>query len=429
MRDYALETTFDIKFTSRRFSTGAPYALSGGVISAYPDNSTTQITAGITLTADFDGVTGLNNIRVVATAANGYAAGSNYSLVITTGTVDGVSVEGEVVGEFSIEAQSALRPTVPLRKLDVSSGGEAGIDWANIGSPTTSVGLSGTTVKTATDVETDTQDIQSRLPAALTAGGNIKSDALAISGDTVAADNAESFFDGTGYAGTGNVIPTVTNVTNSVGLTAGAIQGIWDALTSALTTVGSVGKMIVDIAGYLDTEVAAIKAKTDQMTFTNANKLDSSILAIADLATAVCNKIRDTILSDATTFSGADIATIKGYLDTEIAAIKAKTDNLPASPAATGDAMNLTAQAKSDVNAEVVDCLGVDTISELSQAAPTATPTIKTGLMLLYMALRNKATQSSTAKKIFNDAGTNIATKVTSDDGTTYTEAEMGAGS
>ena len=35
-----------------------------------------------------------------------------------------------------------------------------------------------------------------------------------ISGDSTAADNAEAFFDGTGYAGTNNVIPTVTNLTN-----------------------------------------------------------------------------------------------------------------------------------------------------------------------------------------------------------------------
>ncbi len=35
--------------------------------------------------------------------------------------------------------------------------------------------------------------------------------------------------------------------------------------------------------------------------------------------------------------SQASANTIAGYLDTEIAAIKAKTDNLPASPAATGD--------------------------------------------------------------------------------------------
>lgn len=102
--DIALGDTIDIKFTTRRFSTGAPHALAGpGVISAYPGNSTTQLTAGITTTADFDGVTGLNNVRVVATSGNGYAAGTNYALVITTGTVDSVSVVGEVIGYFSIQ--------------------------------------------------------------------------------------------------------------------------------------------------------------------------------------------------------------------------------------------------------------------------------------------------------------------------------------
>jgi len=39
-----------------------------------------------------------------------------------------------------------LVPTVAGRTLDVSAGGEAGVDWANIGSPTTAVDLSGTRV-------------------------------------------------------------------------------------------------------------------------------------------------------------------------------------------------------------------------------------------------------------------------------------------
>lgn len=59
------------------------------------------------------------------------------------------------------------------------------------------------------------------------AGGTTKLgvDAIALSGDTAAADNAELFFDGTGYAGTNNVIPTVTNVTNQVTANATAISG------------------------------------------------------------------------------------------------------------------------------------------------------------------------------------------------------------
>lgn len=46
-----------------------------------------------------------------------------------------------------------------------------------------------------------------------------------ISGDSAAADNAEAFFDGTGYAGTNNVIPTVTTVTNQVTANVTAISG------------------------------------------------------------------------------------------------------------------------------------------------------------------------------------------------------------
>src|SRR3990172_2799322 len=145
--DIRLGDTIDIKFTTRSFSTGAPTTLAGTpVISAYPGNSVTQLTAGITLTVDFDAVTGLHNVRVVATAANGYAAATNYALVITTGTVGGVSVVGEVVGSFSISARSALRPTVVDRTLDVSATGEAGLDWANIGAPTTAQNLSATNI-------------------------------------------------------------------------------------------------------------------------------------------------------------------------------------------------------------------------------------------------------------------------------------------
>ncbi len=125
-------------------------------------------------------------------------------------TTQAVSTQNYVI----IPAGDFLRPTTSGRTLDVSAGGEAGVDWANVGTPGSTVNLSATTVKTATDVETDTADIQTRLPAALV-GGRIDANMGAISTDATAADNAEAFFDGTGYAGTGNVIPTVTNLTNA----------------------------------------------------------------------------------------------------------------------------------------------------------------------------------------------------------------------
>ena len=144
--DFTLGDTLDCKFTTVNTS-GAPTTLAGTpVISAYVGNNVTELTAGITLTVDFDSRTGMHNVRVVATSGNGYATASNYQLVITTGTVGGTSVVGYVIGQFSIEARSALRPTVLSRTLDVSAAGEAGLDWANIGGPTTAQNLSGTTV-------------------------------------------------------------------------------------------------------------------------------------------------------------------------------------------------------------------------------------------------------------------------------------------
>lgn len=60
-----------------------------------------------------------------------------------------------------------------------------------------------------------------------------------------------------GVTHTGAVIPTVTTTTTATnlttnndktgyGLSSAAVQAIWDALTSALTTAGSIGKLVVD---------------------------------------------------------------------------------------------------------------------------------------------------------------------------------------
>jgi hypothetical protein len=128
MTDYPVGSSFDVKFTTRAFATGIPTALVSGAVAAYPDNSTTQLTAGLTLSASFDSVTGLNNIRVVGTVGNGYAAGSTYYLVLTAGTVDSVSVVGEVVGEFTLDrsASAARLPAALVSgRVDASVGAMA----------------------------------------------------------------------------------------------------------------------------------------------------------------------------------------------------------------------------------------------------------------------------------------------------------------
>lgn len=111
--DILLGETLDFTFTTRRFSTGAPYTLAGTPsLCVYVDNSDTQITAGITLTVDFDSKTGLNHVRIVASGANGYSRETNCSVVIAAGTVDSVSVANETIATFSIENRSAIEGAI-----------------------------------------------------------------------------------------------------------------------------------------------------------------------------------------------------------------------------------------------------------------------------------------------------------------------------
>jgi hypothetical protein len=105
--DLAVGATLNFFFTTRRFSTGAPYTLAGTpALGVYNGNSTTEDDSGITLDVDFDGRTGLNHVRIdLSSDGTFYAAGSNCAVVITAGTVDSVSVVGEVVAQFSISSR------------------------------------------------------------------------------------------------------------------------------------------------------------------------------------------------------------------------------------------------------------------------------------------------------------------------------------
>ncbi len=72
--------------------------------------------------------------------------------------------------DYQTDAFGALKPTTAGRTLDVTATGAAGIDLANVENQGSTLNLSATSIKTATDVETDTQDIQTRLPTGLVDG-------------------------------------------------------------------------------------------------------------------------------------------------------------------------------------------------------------------------------------------------------------------
>jgi cell division protein ZapA (FtsZ GTPase activity inhibitor) len=284
------------KFTTYRPSTGAPFTLAGTpAVSIYKDGSLTQSTAGITLTVDFDGLTGLHHLAI-DTSADGtfYSAGSHFEAVITTGTVDSVSVVGSCVASFSLRKDSALKATVAGRTLDVSATGEAGLDWANIGSPTTAVNLSATNI----DVDQVVASVSGAVGSVTGAVGSV-----------------------TGNVG-GNVTGSVGSVATG-GITAGSIAadaigaselaadavteiatGVWAAATRTL----SAGDNIVlakgvGVTGFNDLDAAGVRGAVG--------------LAAANLDTQI-----------GTLATAANLATVAGYLDTEIAAILADTNEL-----------------------------------------------------------------------------------------------------
>lgn len=124
--DFKEDGDIFFKFTTRKFSTGAPFTLANTpVLSVYVDEADgTEKTTGenyFDLDVDFDSKTGLNNVRIDLSGDAFFATGADYTVVITTGTVDSVSVIGEVVATFSIENRSMGQPVGATLSDDIAA--------------------------------------------------------------------------------------------------------------------------------------------------------------------------------------------------------------------------------------------------------------------------------------------------------------------
>lgn len=302
--DIRLSDTIDIKFTTRQFSNGAPTTLSGTpTVAAYPGNSVTEITAGITLTVDFDARTGLNNVRVVATGANGYATATNYTLVITAGTVGGTSVVGECVGSFSIENRSALIPTTAGRTLDVSATGEAGVDWANVGGQGTSVTLSATTVN----------DVTTKSGYSLSAAGVDAvwdEDIVAAHGTADTAGRALRTLDTISDRTNNSNLNSLLGVADSAGATVASqtTDEVWDEARSGHVAAGSFGEGVAsvqgNVTGTVNDVVSGVAVETGGIASTSfaAGAIDAAAIAAdaigaSELAATAAQEVADEVLS------------------------------------------------------------------------------------------------------------------------------------
>ena len=275
--DYAEDyATLNKKFTTRAFASGVPTVLLGTpVISVYKGSATatekTSAETYITLTVDFDSKVGYNNVLIDLSGDVFFETGEDYSVVITTGTVGGVSVVGEEIFSFSIENRSADA------KIDAGVTLAAGaIDNASLAGNMEIVFETdfATNYNTITNAwETNFTDVIGTLDAAALGGDCITADKIADNA-FIAANFAASSLDGkgdwntgkTGYSLTattglgaqtanitGNISGSVGSVTGAVGSVTGAVASVTGAVGSVTGAVGSVTGNVGGVAGTLNT--------------------------------------------------------------------------------------------------------------------------------------------------------------------------------
>ena len=188
--DYQLEDTIYLPFTTRAFATGIPTALVSGVVDIYENVTAAPIITAETLTVSLNGRAGFNVITVTATAASGFEVGGSYTAILDAGTVDSVSVIGEVVAHFTLDGSAAAQDLAnatdglgALRTLTLDVPTVAEFDArtllaASYFDPSADTVANVTTVATLTGHIAQTGDSFARLGAP--AGASVSADILVI---------------------------------------------------------------------------------------------------------------------------------------------------------------------------------------------------------------------------------------------------------
>jgi hypothetical protein len=175
--DYPLAQPNDgiyVTFASKDV-TGVPRTLSGAEIRVRNVRTTEWLQGAadsLFVNYDVSGDVGVNQAGIdFVDNPDVIRAGEDYAIDQIGGTLSGGTLQAGPItlAYFSVQARystvseaqaahldadvsSRLAPTTAGRTLDVSATGEAGIDLANVGSPTTTLDLSGVTVGTVTDL-------------------------------------------------------------------------------------------------------------------------------------------------------------------------------------------------------------------------------------------------------------------------------------
>lgn len=295
---YNIDDYVGIPAATHRFSSGAAYAPTVLTYSIYEEATAVGLDEDVDMVvaSPFDSITGCYWVRRQLTAAAGFEVGKNY-LVVIKATVD--SVAAIQMHTFQICA-----------KVDAVavSGDTAAAD--NLESAYDGAGYAGGTVKPKVDLDTiKTQAVT--CGAGVTVGAFVGNATAALASDANGRVQVQS---GTGAGqislSSGEVTPTTASKTGYA-LSAAGVQAIWDALSSALTTVGSIGKRIVD---YLTGDVYARLTPLAITTGAVATDAGNSATAFkTDLASAVNDYWKDCLLLLTSGALAGQVKKVTGY--------------------------------------------------------------------------------------------------------------------
>lgn len=220
-----------VRFVAATFMIGLPGAVLNTTIATLSTQTSFTLTDG---PAEDDALNGcIVYIHDVASAVQGgFAVVSDYTGASKTVTLVAGTTFTAAAADNIMVLPPSLMPTVLGRTIDISAGGEAGVDWANVGTPGSTVSLSATTVATVTTTTTATNvTTVNGLGAGVITAASIAADA--ITDAKVAADVTIASVTGAVGSVTGNV---GGNVTGSVGSVVGLTASNLDATVSSRST-------------------------------------------------------------------------------------------------------------------------------------------------------------------------------------------------
>lgn len=214
----------------------------GKVDVAAVNGSTSNATNLASACSNYSATRGLSGTALPAAAAD--AAGG-----LPISDAGGLDLDSRLDAAVS----SRLAPTIPGRTLDVSIGGAAGVDWANVESASSTVGLTGTTISTSQQVSSVsgavgsvTGSVGSVTGSVGSVTGNVGGNVLGSVGSVLGGINT-----GSGTITTLDALDTAQDsqhaaTQSAIPSAASVADAVLDEALSGHVTAGTLGKAIGD---------------------------------------------------------------------------------------------------------------------------------------------------------------------------------------